>query len=330
VEVSRGAGGVVEAGDPAGGAEAGRSVVTRTARAQVAHCAAAVAPAGHVVEGRRRREVGLGRRVTLLGRRAGEGVGRRDHRGGRAGPPENQPTGLVVAGRAVVDRNSGVGVRDRGHVGDGAPLGAAGVVLPRGFRVVQGAAAPRADSAGGAGTPDVLVPPAGAGVPRQAGTADRSDVLRRRGIFDAVAGIPRAGGDGHPGMVVVLRVKGGLRTGLRGAVAVGHGDRAESDRRIHRRAQVIHRGGIRLHQQDGTVRAGGGDHVQIQRGLLRPAGVHRRRSGAAGLVDLGETAGTARRQAVLAPVGGQVGPCGGRVVGVDDGDGDSATRRGGG
>ncbi len=88
--------------------------------------------------------------------------------------------------------------------------------------------------------------------------------------------------------------------------------------------------GVRHTCNTDQVRAGGGHHVQIQRGLLRPAGVHRRQGGAAGLVELGETACAAGRQTVLAAVGGQVSRGGGRVVGVDDGDGDATTRRGGG
>lgn len=87
-------------------------------------------------------------------------------------------------------------------------------------------------------------------------------------------------------------------------------------------AEVVDTGRVGLDEQDVAGRAGGGDGVEVERGLHGPVGVLGREVVPAVLVELGEAAVRRRApgKAVGAAEDGQIG-LGGRVAaGVDDGD----------
>src|SRR3954468_24578073 len=87
--------------------------------------------------------------------------------------------------------------------------------------------------------------------------------------------------------------------GIRAAVAVADRIGAEPDRGVDGNAEVGLRAARRLDQQEVARGADRGDHVEVERDLLAPAGIGPRIAVTAGLVDLAEApaATRARRQA---------------------------------
>ncbi len=266
-----------EGRDAVGSAEPGGSVVPLGARAQVGASALSVVAGDDVVEGASC-EVGERVRVLVGGRGTGERVGGGDEWGRGARPAHHLPAASTVG---LVDGDAGLRVRYRGDVGDG-PLGAVGVELDVGFFLV-----PRTATPGTA--PDRLGPAAGVVRGAQCGAADRCDIRRCCGVGRAVPVITGAHGHRDAG-VVVVGVGLGLLGELGPAVAVGHVVGAEVDRGLHGLAEFVDVGAVGLHEKDVAVRAGRGDHVQVQRDLSRPSGVRGGVVLPAALVDLAEAA----------------------------------------
>jgi hypothetical protein len=156
-------------------------------------------------------------------------IHRRDNRRCDAGAAEHEPAAEALVGEAVVDRDTGVRIGDRGDVRDRALRASRAVRRLSG----QGRVPGRAAAAGTA--PRRLRPASGrAGVPER-GTPDGRNVVRRRRELDSVAAVTRAGRDRDARVVVVRRrTVGEVRT----AVAVADLGRAEARGLIDRLAQV--------------------------------------------------------------------------------------------
>ena len=239
-----------------------------------------------------------------------------DDRRGGAGAAHLEPAALAVG---VVDRQAGVGIRDRGDVVIG-PLRAAGVGLPGRLRVIRRAARAGAFAAGAA-APHGLGPAARVRRGAERGAADGGHVLRCCRVGDAVSVVTGRSGDRHAGMVVVLAVVGCVGGRLRTAVAVGHEVGAERYRGVHPGAQVSGVGAVRLDQDDVAQRADRRHHVDVERFLDVPsvaARCGRQRAGLALFVDLLEAAAAASGQAPVGAVSGEVGGGIRVVIGVDD------------
>src|SRR5207302_4892202 len=191
---------------------------------------------------------------------------------------------------AVIDRDPGRGIGDRGDVGHGA-TSAARVVLPRGLGDHA-----RAAAAGAA--PGRLRPPSrDGGVLGEAGAADGGDVLGRGRELDAVAIVAGTHGQGVARVVVVAVVRArSLGAELIAAVAVGDGLGAHGCRPVDSGAEVGKGVRVRFDEQDVAVGADGRGHVEVQGDLLAPTDVARwKRTRLAVLVDLAEAGAVVRR-----------------------------------
>src|SRR4051812_18804246 len=105
-------------------------------------------------------------------------------------------------------------------------------------------------------------------------------------------------------MVEMAEVGGAGDLRLRAAVAVGDVLGTEAYGGVDPGAEAADRRLVRLDEEDVAVGAGGGDHVEVERHLLGPAGVRTRQGAGTAGVDLRETVvrGGARGQAVLGAV----------------------------
>ena len=315
-------GGGTERDQPPGRADAGRAVVAGRPFAHDRATAAAVGPAGDVVQGCRRVflvGVETGGRVFAF-TAARQGVHGGDQRRREAGAADLEPAGPAAFRdhRGVVDgsagRRGGVG----GDVGDAAfgpaprqrPVAVRELPRLRGLEGAAAASAPR---------PDRLAAVAVPRAERERGAADRRHIGRGRRIFGGVAAVSGRGGDRDA--LVVIRSIDGLRRGLAAAVAVGDLVGAERGSCVDGGFQVgegVRRG---LDEEDLAVLADRVGDLDVERDLERPAAVLAR-IGAfdAFLVDLAEAAvrGRAFRQPERFAVEGEVGFDRRRVVGVDD------------
>ena len=188
-------------------------------------------------------------------------------------------------------------------------------MLPGGFRFESGAAASRAG-------PDGFMPRSALAATGQARAAHRGHIRGRGRVLDAIGGVAGTRRDGDSGMIVV-----GVISRFAGefgdAVAIRDRRGPHPHRRVDGSSYVGEGGGIRFHEQDVAIRAGGREHVQIQGDFRGPSGVegrHRARA-LAQLVHFGEASASAGRKPELGPVDPQIGGGGRGVVRIDDGDG---------
>src|SRR5258706_7377415 len=92
---------------------------------------------------------------------------------------------------------------------------------------------------------------------------------RRRRKMHAIAAVARPHSDRDAGMIVIQLII--ARAGFPAAIAVADDMSAKCRRSVLGRAQIRERVGTGLDQDDLAVRAHGTRHVEIERGLLRPA-----------------------------------------------------------
>src|SRR5262249_19158766 len=147
----------------------------------------------------------------------------------------------------------------------------------------------RAAAAAGA-APDGLGGAVVAAVEHEVRATDGRHVLRGGRVFDAVAVVTRRDRDGDAGTIEVAVVR---RARLGGDLACA--PRVRDQGRVRGRVvlggeEVGEAVRVRLDQQDPALRTHCVGRVEVERDLESPAGVARRRRGAAGLVDLAEAA----------------------------------------
>ncbi len=263
------------------------------------------------------------RTVPVCGGVTGQGINAGNDWGSDARPAKNQPAARTTVRKAIVDRNAGVWISNRGDVSfrslsaDTLHVGVAG--LPGLLGHVG--ATPAAGAVPGSFT--TIRVTAANGERRSTHSGYIATVGR---VLDAIAAVPAAGRDGDAPVGVVRTARRSSAARLASTVAIADCIGAKPYRRIDCRSEIGDRGTRGLDQQDVAVRADGADHVEIERDFLGPTTIGLGQAGRASiLIYLGEAPTATDREPKGGPVRRKIGRSVRIIVRIDNGDGLTAS-----